>query len=803
MRVPLGWLSEFIDLPEDPETLAERLTLAGLELDEILRTGPELEGVRVGRVVAHERHPNADRLSLCRVDLGEGEPVDIVCGAPNVAPGQKVAVVSPGTRLPDGTKVKKTKIRGVVSHGMICSLRELGLGDEHSGILVLDADAEIGTPLASQMGGETVLDLELTPNRGDCTSLLGVAREVRAHFGGTLRLPPCEPNEVEREASDDIRISIEDPAGCYCYAGRVVLGVKLGPSPDWLRERLEACGQRSLGIAVDVTNLILLEFGQPLHAFDLASIRGAEIRVRAARVDERIVTLDGQTRELSTEDLVIADAERPVAIAGVMGGVETEVGETTVDILLESAHFAPSRVRRTARRLNLHSEASYRFERGIDPEGVVRAVDRAARLLSELSGGAVSRGVVEARGDPAPVPGPIRLDPKLPEQLLGVPLQTEEVVAMLGRVGVRTELAPDGRLECVAPSWRNDLGIPEDLVEEVGRVLGYDQIEPTMPIGAAVPATEPAAYRLADRVRDLLVGSGLSEMRAFPAVSDSDLDAMRLAEDDPRRRSVRLLNPIVEEEPCLRSDLVPTLLRAVHRNLSHQLDRVRLFEVSRVFRTCEGRQLPEERLRAAAVLTRGARQNLWEAAEPAPLFFEAKGIVEGLLREFRVEARFRSGTEQPYLHPAAAGEFVAGKDVLATVGELHPEVAAHFEIEDACGVLELDLDALETAEAGAARSKFVEVSKFPAVRRDLAILVDEARGAGEVLEAMCKGGGSTLVSVTLFDRYQGKGIPDGKVSLAFRLIFQRPDRTLRDAEVAGTTDRIVKMLAHRFGGELR
>ncbi len=803
MRVPLGWLSEFIDLPENPDTLAERLTLAGLELDEMLRTGPDLAGIRIGRVVAHERHPNADRLSLCRVDLGDGEPVDIVCGAPNVGAGQKVAVASPGTRLPDGTKLKKTKIRGVVSHGMICSLRELGLGDEHSGILVLDADAETGAPLASQMGGETVLDLELTPNRGDCTSLLGVAREVKALFGGTLRLPPTEPTEVEREASRDIRISIEDPEGCYRYAGRVVRGVTLGPSPDWLRERLEACGQRSLGIGVDVTNLILHEFGQPLHAFDLSTLRGGEIRVRAAREGERIATLDGQTRELSTEDLVIADAERPVAIAGVMGGAETEVGEATTDILLESAHFAPSRVRRTARRLKLHSEAAYRFERGIDPNGVVRAVDRAALLLAELAGGAVSRGVVEASGDSAPVSGPIRLDPALPERLLGAPLQTEEVVAMLGRVEVRAELAPDGQLECVVPSWRNDLGIPEDLVEEVGRVLGYDQIEPTMPIGAASPTTEPAAYRLADRVRDLLAGAGLSELRAFPAVPVSDLDAMRLPPEDARRNSVCLLNPMVEEEPCLRADLLPTLLRAAHRNLSHQVDRVRLFEVARVFQAGEARQLPREGLRAAAVLTRGERQNLWEAADPTPLFFEAKGIVEELLRELSIQVRFRSGTEQPYLHPAAAGEFPAGPGVLATVGELHPEVAANFEIEGACVVLDLDLDALELAQAEAEAPKFVQISKFPSVRRDLAILVDVQRGAGEVLEAVRKGGGSTLSEVTLFDRYQGKGVPDGKVSLAFRLIFQRPDRTLRDAEVAGTTDRIIKMLAHRFGGELR
>jgi phenylalanyl-tRNA synthetase beta chain len=420
MRVPLSWLAEWIDLPATPEALAERLTLAGLTVDRIERTGPDLSGLRVGSVLECARHPDAERLSVCRVDVGEGEPVEIVCGAPNVAAGQKVAVVLPGASLPDGTKIKKTKLRGVVSNGMICSERELGLGAGQEGILVLDPSARVGAPLAEAIrAGDAVLDVEITPNRGDWVSILGVAREVRAHFGGSLRLPPHAPQERGRPAAGSICISIDDPEGCRRYVGRVVRGVRVGPSPAWLRERLEAAGQRSKSNVVDVTNLVMLELGQPLHAFDLARVRGGEIRVRAATPGEKIRTLDGEIRALEPADLVIADAEGAVAIAGVMGGGDSEVGPATRDVLIEAAEFDPRRVRRSARRLGLHTEASYRFERGVDPEAVQRAADRAALLLAEIADGEVAAGAVVARGAEPERTREVRLDPARVNRLLG------------------------------------------------------------------------------------------------------------------------------------------------------------------------------------------------------------------------------------------------------------------------------------------------------------------------------------------------------------------------------------------------
>ena len=804
MRVPLSWLSEWIDLPESREELQRRLTLGGLEIEGVERMGPDLSAIRVGRVVERAPHPNADRLSFCRVDVGEGDPLEIVCGAPNVAADQKVAVALSGTVLPDGTKLKKSKIRGVTSNGMICSARELGLDGDPEGILVLDADAPVGETLDRVLdGGDVVLDVEITPNRGDWISLLGMARETRAQFGGGIRMPETVPAESGRAAADDIRISIEDPEGCFHYVGRVVRGVRVGPSPGWMQTRLEAAGLRAIDVVVDVTNYVLLELGQPLHAFDLSTLRGGEIRVRSARAGEKIGTLDGETRELVADDLVIADAERAVAIAGVMGGAETEVRENTRDILIESAHFQPARVRRTARRLGVRTEASYRFERGVDREGVRRAADRAARLIAELAGGSVSAGAVEARGRPFPFVDEVRMHPEHPNRLLGTRLSPDEVIELLARVDIRAEPDATGELVCRIPSHRNDLAIPEDLIEEVARIYGYDRIPTTMPVGALEPVVQPPRIRLAERVRDTLQALGLSEIRSLPWIGEDDLDGLRLPADDPRRAVVRTLNPIVDAEALLRPTLLPSLLRCARSNLARQVDRIRIFELSSVFlRRAEG-ELPDEPLCVAGLIVRGERYSIWQPADPPELFFEAKGIVERLLAGLDAPASFEAvpGGAEPFLHPGASARLRHGKHTLGALGELHPETATRFGIDRPVAVFALDLTSCVGGRTG--QREVREVSRQPAVRRDLAVLLDRGQPAGEVLEAIRKQGGAALVEASLFDRYEGKGVPEGKLSLAFRLVFQRPDRTLTDTEVAKMTDRVSKMLAHRFGGELR
>jgi phenylalanyl-tRNA synthetase beta chain len=798
MRVSLDWLAEWIDLPNSQDELAARLTVAGLEIEDIERAGPALEGIWVGHVLEHGPHPNADRLSFCRVDLGSGEPLEIVCGAPNVAAGQKVAVAPPGTTLPDGTVLKKAKIRGVASHGMICSESELGLGDGHEGILVLPPDAPVGAPLAEVLrGGDTVLDLEITPNRGDWASMLGVAREVRAHYGGELRLPLCAPVESSSPAAEHVVISVDDAGGCHRYLGRVVTGVQLQPSPDWLQSKLEAAGLRAINVVVDVTNLVLLEFGQPLHAFDLAAIRGREISVRSARSDEKIATLDGEMRELDVGDLVIADAERAVAVAGVMGGAETEVRDDTHDILIECAHFDPTRVRKTARRLGLNTDASYRFERGVDPNGLQRAVDRAARLIAELAGGQVAAGTVEAVGAPFVHTDRVDLDLALPNRLLGTELSTPEVIELLGRVDIEAS-ERGAALSCVIPSYRNDIRIPEDLVEEVARVFGYDRIPETMPVAPMLSVLAPPRYELEYRVRDSLCAAGSIEIRTFAGTPGNDADLLRLAPDDPRRKTLRILNPHHEDASHLRTTLIPSLLRAARLNLSHQSEALRLFEVGCHFRPRAAGELPDEPLCVAALATQ-AERTLW--GEAPPIFFELKGTLERLCADLGYALEARAGGDEPYLHPGAAAELVVAGQRLGVLGELHPEVAAAFEIDVPCAVFELELEGLISAPPP--KRRYSEISRQPLVRRDVAVLLESAQPSGEIADAICKTGGDLVVSVELFDRYDGKGIPAGKVSLAFRVVLQRADRALKDTEITRIMDRIRKMLVKRFGGELR
>jgi len=804
MRVPLRWLAEWIALPETPALVA-RLTQGGLEIESAERIGPDLSGVRVGRVVERRAHPNADRLSLCAVDLGDGAPVEIVCGAPNVAAGQKVAVASPGSVLPDGTRLAKAKIRGVVSNGMICSARELGLPDDpergEAGILVLPDDAPVGAPVDALLGaGDTVLEIALTPNRGDCASLLGIAREVRAYFGGELRVPPIEPEEEGEPAAASWRVEIADAPGCHRYVGRLVRGVSVGPSPVWLVQKLEAAGLRAINVVVDVTNLVLLEFGQPLHAFDAAKLRGGVVRVRAAAPDEKIATLDGTTRALAPGDLVIADAERAVAIAGVMGGAETDIGPETTDVFLESAQFDPVRVRRTARRLGLSSEASYRFEREVDRAGVRRAADRAARLLAELAGGSVAPGVVEALGSAPRAVERIALDPERVNRLLGSALSRADVVALLARVGVGAEDTGSGALACRIPSHRNDLTRPVDLIEEVARIHGYDRIPSALPSERLLPIELPRGRVLAGRARDALRAAGLVECMTLPLTSAAELDRIGLAAADARRRAVRIANPLVDEESQLRTTLVPSLLAVVRGNRSRQVERVRVFELARVFAARGAGELPHERVELAAAVTAGG-ERLWEDPERVPLFYELKGVAEQLLAEIAPDARFRPGAEQPFLHPAASATVEYAGAAVGAIGELHPETAARFEIDAACALLVLDLDALAAQPPPAPRYR--EVSRQPSVRRDLAVLLAREQAVGTVLEAIRATAGPQLVAAEVFDRYEGRGVPEGRVSVAFRLVFQRADRTLTDAEVARSIERVVGMLADRFGGELR
>jgi phenylalanyl-tRNA synthetase beta chain len=806
MRASLEWLAEFVDLPAEAD-LVERLTLGGFEDVEVSSTGPDLSEIRVGLVRECAQHPNADRLSVCKVDFGDGEPIEVVCGAPNVAADQKIAFAAVGTKLPDGSVLKRAKIRGVASNGMICSTHELELGDDHDGILVLDPDAPVGAPLPEVIStGDREMEVGVTPNRGDAASLIGLAREIRALFGGELRVPITDPPETGPAATDAIRVEIEAPDDCHRYVARIVRGVRVGPSPDWVIAKLAASGIRSINNVVDVTNFVLLEFGQPLHAFDLAKLHGGMVKVRRAAAGEKLATLDGEARELSAEDLVIADSERAIALAGVMGGANTEVGDATTDVLIESAHFDPGRVRLAAKRYGLKTEASYRFERGVDRLGVQRAADRAARLIAELAGGEVAAGSAVALGAAPSVTEEIRFPTDRANKLLGTAISKQEMAALLERVGVSCVSGDADELVCAIPPHRTDLHLHQDLTEEVARIHGYERIPVTEPVGALRGVERPRLWQLAERSRDALAAAGLTECQTLPFVNAQWLEALQLAADDPRGGAVRLVNPIREEEPLLRTTLLPSILRLVQQNRSRQVGRIEVFELARLFRVDGapsrwGADLPEESLSLAAAIAEREDRGLWEAPTLVPLFFKLKGIAKKLLNQLGYVAWFPSASLPPYLHPGAAAAIEVGGVVVGSVGELHPDVASAFGLDVGCAVMELDLEVLVALSQREVR--FHAVSRQPSVRRDLAVVVDLDQPAGEVLEAIRKTGGKDLVLVELFDRYAGKGIAEGRTSLAFRLVFQRFDRTLKDEEVTKTTDRIVKMLAHRFKGELR
>ncbi len=802
MRIPISWLREYVDVDLAPEALAERLTMAGLEVSAVDHLGEGIRGVVVAQIVEKGPHPNADRLSLCRVTDGTGIH-EIVCGATNMGPGDKVALARVGARLPGGFKIKKTKIRGQVSHGMMCSERELGLGEDHSGILILPADAPVGTDLLEYLGlPETVIEVEITPNRADCLSVVGVAREVAALTGKELRIPQPEVPESGPEIAGITSVEIRAPELCHRYAARVIRGVRVGPSPMWLRRRLEACGVRSINNVVDVTNYVLLELGHPLHAFDMNRLAEGRIVVQRARAGERFTTLDGQERDLDADSLVICDAGRPVALAGIMGGENSEVEPDTTDVLLESAWFLPANIRRTSRRLGLRTEASYRFERGTDIEGLIRALDRATELIARLAGGTVARGIFDAYPivhEPKRIP--VRHDRV--RRLLGVAVPPEEVRRILRSLGMIEEAVDDRSVTVRVPTHRVDLEREVDLVEEVARIHGYDRIPTTLPRVPMRPDPAPLRRRIANVARDLLAGQGFHEAVCLSFGDPADDGRLGLPEGHALARHVTLANPLGRETSVLRTTLLPGLLGGLARNQRRQERAARLFEVGRSFHPREEEPLPQEVLRAAAVAA-GPRDPLaWWASEEPVGFFDAKGAVETLLAGLGVrDAGFESATDLPWLHPGRAARVTAGDAVLGWVGELHPLRLDAWDLEGPVAVFELDLDAV--ARVRQEPGPFPGLPRYPATQRDLAILVEAGRvRARDVVEAVWQAGLTLVRNVEIFDVYRGDRIPEGMVSLALRITYRADDRTLTDEEVRAEETRILEHLAERTGARLR
>jgi len=807
MLVSLKWLKELVDVPVSVPELVDRLDLTGTAVESVHVAGAALDGIIVGQIMSKDSHPEADKLWVTKVDVGADDPLQIVCGAQNFEAGDKVPVAVIGATLPSGLTIKKAKLRGVESRGMNCSADELGLGGDHSGLLILPADAPVGMPFAEYRGlSDTVLELEVTPNRPDCLSVAGVAREVGAVFDRTAAYPSAEPGapaEIGEPIESSVSVRIDEAETCPRYTARLIRNVKIGASPEWLAERVAASGARSISNIVDITNYVMFELGQPLHAFDadlLARDENGKIAlgVRIAREGERLTTLDGADRELSDDTLLITDSSGPIALAGVMGGRSTEVHDGTVNVLIESACFEPSSVSRASRRLGLFSEASSRFEKRVDRTACVAALDRAAALVAELCGGEVAPGIV----DMYPLPAQTReLELRITRlnAVLGARITADEAGSILTRLGC-TVAGSDDVLRVVVPTFRADLEREIDLVEEVLRIYGMDRIESTLPAGRGRLGELTREQRWRERIGETLRASGLNETMTY-AFADPG-DTARLRDELPEDEVLcELMNPMSVEHSVLRRTLLPGLLRAVSYNQRRGTANVHLYEIGTVFRTSVGRKQPKERAMVAGVLAGAWHRPAWnEAAEPLG-FFDGKGIIETLAAQLGL-GRFKvRAADLPFLQPGRAAEVLVGGEVVGWIGEVHPLVLETFQAEAPVTAFEI---AFAPLVRGAKDAKpFSDVPRFPAVELDVAIVVAEDVTAERIEHAIRSAGGKLLDSVRLFDVYRGAGVAEGKKSVAFELAYRAADRTLTADEVESAHDRLVRKVCGAVGGELR
>ena len=805
MLVSLKWLRDYVDLPDDDldiEAFAERLTMASAEVEGIERIGDwDRELVTVAHVMSVDPHPNADRLKLATVDYGAPQPRTVVCGAPNVAAGQRVAFAREGAELIDPrngerSTLKPAKIRGVESAGMVLSERELGLSDEHEGILELPADAPVGRALADYLG-DVVLDVHTWPNRADMMNMIGIARETAAITGGSVRPHDAEPAEGDADVHDAASVAIDDPDLCARYTATVVEGVTVGPSPQWMQERLRAAGQRPINNVVDVTNYVMLELGNPLHAFDADEIAGT-IVVRLAREGERLTTLDGEDRELTIDTLLITDDGGPIALAGVMGGLDSEVAEGTTRVLLEAAQFDPASIRRTSMRLRLRSEASSRFERGLAPELAARASRRATQLLVEVCGGTARRGVVDVYPRQQ-APSTVTLTRARLDTVLGFHVPDDEVEAGLATLGFEVARAGED-FEVTAPWWRTDIAIPDDVAEEVVRVAGYDRL-PATTVRGRVPAHEPAPeHELRERVRRALAAAGLQETISYSLTTDETLRRVQPSGDLDANPPLRLRNTLSSDHEVLRTSLRHSLLETVDRNLRAGADEIAIFEAGRVYAPRRGADgpLPDEREVVAGALCGADRDRWGSPLERALGFFDAKGVLDELSERLGVAFEYEPHEEHGLLAGRCAQVGIGGAPV-GVLGEVHPDTLEAFGVEQPVALFELDLAALLAASPG--RRSAEPVPRFPAVEQDVALVVDEGVPAG-ALQALIEQ--SRLVAgARVFDVYRGEQLPAGKKSIAFAIRYQAPDRTLTSEDANREQARILQRLAREHGAEQR
>jgi len=798
MLVSLAWLKKYVETPDDLAAFSHDLTMAGLNVERLTERGISDPNIVTGRVLSAEKHPNADKLKLCTVDAGDGKERQIVCGAPNVDAGQNVLVALPGAKLPDGLKIRSSKIRGVKSDGMICSERELGIGEDTGGIMVLDGDPKPGTPITEVLSApDTVLEIEVTPNRPDMLSHVGIAREVAAIYDKDLALPYNSGKIADAGKAKKVSVSIQDANDCARYVGKLVRGVKVGPSPDWLVNALEAVGLQSRNTIVDITNFVLMELGQPIHAFDFKKLRGGEIIVRRAEEGEKLLTLDGTEAELTPDMLIIADERDPVALAGVIGGEESAVHDDTVDVLIESANFHPTLVRKCRSALGVSTDASYRFERGADREMCRIAAERAAELMIELGGGEAVE-VVDM------YPGPLEkrtleLRRSATRRILGTRVSTEDMTEILGRLHFDPK-AKGEDVKVTVPSWRADVVEEMDLIEEVARLYGYERIGEGWDFRATTYGVASDTDRFVGAISNHLTSRGYTEVIASSFTDGRELDDFGWAENDIRRSLVPVRNPLTSQHTFLKTSLIPGMLDIVRRNLDYGVRRIQIYQVGKVFLAPEAtNQLPDEKRQMAMVTTRPAGTEFWNNTKSEMDLFDIKGEIEHLLGVLKVDPS--DGLYYDFDRSSGSFAWRRKEDAVIEGGIVTDEIARRYDFEQPIWYATFDLKMLY--RIGTARPKLRPLPEYPVSRRDLSLLVKDGVEFRDIEKHLVKSAGRLLESHQVFDVYRGNNVAKDHSAYGIRLSFRSAERTLTDGEVDQVIDKILGKLKNELGVELR
>ncbi|MDO8722306.1 MAG: phenylalanine--tRNA ligase subunit beta [Syntrophales bacterium] len=802
MLLSIRWLRDYVDIELAPGELAGLLTMAGLEVDAIRDTSPSFTGTVVAKIISIKPHPKADRLSLCEVSTGK-DIYPVVCGAGNIHPGDVVPMAMVGAVMPDGLNIKRSLIRGEASEGMLCCEKELGIGEDETGIMILPPDLIPGSDLIAALGlKDTVFDISITPNRADCLSVIGLAREVAAITGVKLRYPRIAISEEGEDIRRLTSVDILDPDLCQRYSARVIRNVKIKPSPLWMRMRLDAAGLRVINNIVDVTNFVMMESGQPLHAFDYHLLEEGRIVVRRSRQGEIFTSLDGKEHRLPSDTALICDGVKPVAIGGIMGGLNSEVRENTETVLLESAYFNPTSIRRSAKNTGMATESSFRFERGVDSGGVIKALDRAAQLIADISGGQICKNYIDQYPQKMETPH-ISLRRKRVNEVLGTAVDTQEMIRIIESLEMDVDkMDAEGDIcRVTPPTFRVDITREIDIIEEIARIHGYDRIPAKLPTVPVMPVIKTRKNTLEDRIREILGGHGYSEVINYSFISPESLDLLAFREDDERRQLVRIKNPISEDQSVMRTTLVYSLLKTYEKNIRTGCFNLKIFEIGRVFLRRNESGLPVEKNHLGCLLAGLRHDDLWHFKLPAD-FYDLKGCVEDIFDNLRIsDVKFRSDNPETFLHPGRSCRIYAADQFAGVMGEVHPDVLAGLDMKNRAMVFELDLDVL--AASFSDRILYREVSRFPSTWRDVAFLVPAAIEANEIIAAALGGGKELLEKVNIFDIYTGQGIPERMKSLGLRFSYRSDNRTLTDIEVNQVHGEIVQRIVALTGAKIR